>query len=162
MRYVKMAIAFGLLVVVTAGFSPTGAQKPETVRDSANVITIEKQTFERLMVLQLKLAAAVQKAEQQQAAEAAAKQEASHTIQVVATSYCLVGSTADGASAGRGIIAVDPSVIPLGSKVKVDGYGEAVAADTGGAIKGDRIDVWLPCGEAYAWGVRTVNLTVLS
>ena len=160
MRYVKMAIAFGLLVVVTVGLSPTGAQKPETVRDSANVITIEKQTFEYLMVLQLKLAAAVK--QQKTVADAAAKQEASRTIQVVATSYCLVGTAADGATVGRGVIAVDPSVIPLGSRVDVEGYGEAVAADTGGAIKGNRIDVWLPCGEAYAWGVQTVNLTILS
>ena len=61
---------------------------------------------------------------------------------------------------GRGIIAVDPSVIPLGSRVHVSGYGDAIAADTGGAIQGNIIDVWLPCGEAYSWGRRTVTVTV--
>ena len=76
-----------------------------------------------------------------------------------ATAYCLGGTTATGMPVGRGIIAVDPSVIPLGSRVHVSGYGDAIAADTGGAINGNRIDVWLPCGEAYEWGVRTVTVT---
>jgi len=76
-----------------------------------------------------------------------------------ATAYCLGGTTATGMPVGRGIIAVDPSVIPLGSRVHVSGYGDAIAADTGGAINGNRIDVWLPCGEAYEWGVRSVTVT---
>src|SRR5690625_17916 len=61
------------------------------------------------------------------------------------------------------VISVDPSVIPLGSRVWVEGYGEAIAADTGGAIKGNRIDV-LVKSEAYAasnWGRRTVTVKVL-
>lgn len=77
-----------------------------------------------------------------------------------ATAYCLEGNTATGMPVGRGIIAVDPSVIPLGTSVHVSGYGDAIAADTGGAIIGNHIDVWLPCGEAYAWGTRTVTVTV--
>jgi len=76
------------------------------------------------------------------------------------TAYCLGGTTATGMPVGRGIIAVDPSVIPLGSRVHVSGYGDAIAADTGGAIQGNIIDVWLPCGEAYSWGRRTVTVTV--
>jgi 3D (Asp-Asp-Asp) domain-containing protein len=60
------------------------------------------------------------------------------------------------------IIAVDPSVIPLGSKVYVEGYGEALAIDTGGAIKGNRIDVLVPTdSQADNWGVRTVQVTIL-
>ena len=82
------------------------------------------------------------------------------SITVLATAYCLAGSTATGMPVGRGVIAVDPRVIPLGSRVHVSGYGDAIAADTGGAIKGNRIDVWLPCGEAYAWGSRTVTVTI--
>ncbi len=81
-------------------------------------------------------------------------------ITVLATAYCLAGTTATGMPVGRGVIAVDPRVIPLGSRVHVSGYGDAIAADTGGAIKGNRIDVWLPCGEAYAWGSRTVTVTI--
>lgn len=61
------------------------------------------------------------------------------------------------------VISVDPNVIPLGSRVWVEGYGEAIAGDTGGAIKGNRIDVLLP-SEAYAaqnWGRRTVKVKIL-
>lgn len=70
--------------------------------------------------------------------------------------------TATGAHAGFGIIAVDPRVIPLGTKVYVPGYGYAIAADTGGAIKGNKIDVCFDTGaEAIKWGRRTVTITIL-
>jgi len=60
------------------------------------------------------------------------------------------------------LIAVDPSVIPMGSKVWVEGYGVAVAGDTGGAIKGHKIDVLKPTkADAYAWGRRTVKIVIL-
>jgi len=60
------------------------------------------------------------------------------------------------------IIAVDPRVIPLGTKVHVEGYGEATALDTGGAIKGNRIDVLLPTdSQANAWGRKQVKVTIL-
>ncbi len=60
------------------------------------------------------------------------------------------------------VIAVDPSVIPLGSKVYVEGYGYATAADTGGAIKGNKIDVHVPTkDEAYNWGNKTVKVTIV-
>ncbi|KAA9451032.1 peptidase M23 [Listeria monocytogenes] len=60
------------------------------------------------------------------------------------------------------VIAVDPSVIPLGSKVYVEGYGQAIAADTGGAIKGNKIDVHLnSVQEANNWGVKQVKVQIL-
>lgn len=60
------------------------------------------------------------------------------------------------------VIAVDPNVIPLGTQVYVEGYGYAVAGDTGGAIKGNKIDVHLPTKEeAYNWGRKTVNITLI-
>lgn len=60
------------------------------------------------------------------------------------------------------VIAVDPSVIPLGTKVYVEGYGYAVAADTGSAIKGNKIDVFFPSKtEAYRWGIRKVKIKIL-
>ncbi|GAA0320893.1 ubiquitin-like domain-containing protein [Bacillus carboniphilus] len=60
------------------------------------------------------------------------------------------------------VIAVDPSVIPLGTKVYVEGYGHAVAGDTGSAIKGNKIDVFFPTkAEAYRWGVKKVKITIL-
>ncbi|WP_245831762.1 PcsB-like coiled-coil domain-containing protein [Oceanobacillus senegalensis] len=59
------------------------------------------------------------------------------------------------------VIAVDPSVIPLGSVVHVEGYGYAVAGDIGGAINGKKIDVFVPNQKAAMnWGVRTVKVTI--
>lgn len=61
------------------------------------------------------------------------------------------------------VIAVDPNVIPLGSKVHVEGYGYAIAADTGSAIKGNKIDVFFPeKSSAYRWGNKTVKIKVLN
>jgi 3D (Asp-Asp-Asp) domain-containing protein/LysM repeat protein len=60
------------------------------------------------------------------------------------------------------VIAVDPSVIPLGSKVYVEGYGYATAEDTGGAIKGNRIDVFVPeQNDALQWGRKDVKVTII-
>lgn len=61
------------------------------------------------------------------------------------------------------VVAVDPSVIPLGSMVEVSGYGIAIAGDTGGAIKGNIIDVHFPTVEqCIQWGRRSVTVTVIS
>ena len=83
------------------------------------------------------------------------------TVTVTATGYALAGTTATGLPVGWGIVAVDPSLIPLGSHMTVPGYGEAVAADTGGAIVGATIDLWFPTvAQANAWGRRTVTIVV--
>src|SRR4051812_47842925 len=61
------------------------------------------------------------------------------------------------------LIAVDPKVIPLGTKVWVEGYGEAIAGDTGGAIKGKKIDVLFPTvKQALQWGRKNVKVRVLN
>lgn len=66
------------------------------------------------------------------------------------------------ANPNKKVIAVDPSVIPLGSRVWVEGYGEAIAGDTGGHIVGNRIDIHVPTkSAAYSWGRRTVQVKVL-
>ena len=84
----------------------------------------------------------------------------------VATAYSLRGKTASGRMVSRGLIAADPRVLPLGSRVRVEhpGYsGEYLVADTGGMIRGRRIDIWIPTSrEAMRFGRRTVKLTVLS
>jgi 3D (Asp-Asp-Asp) domain-containing protein len=80
---------------------------------------------------------------------------------VDAVAYHLPGVTASGIPVGPGVIAVDPSVIPLGTQVFVPGYGPAVAADTGSAIRGNIIDLWMPStADARAWGRRTVTITI--
>jgi len=82
-----------------------------------------------------------------------------------ATAYSLRGRTASGRPVSRGLIAADPSILPLGSRVRVEAgswTGEYVVADTGGAVKGRRIDIWTPSTrEAMQFGRRTVKLTVL-
>lgn len=88
-------------------------------------------------------------------------------LAVTATGYSpgdpgVSNRTATGAKATYGVIAVDPSVIPLGTRVYIPGYGNAIAADTGGAIKGNKIDLCFGTrAEALAWGRRTVTITIL-
>lgn len=70
--------------------------------------------------------------------------------------------TATGEYLRRGIIAVDPSIIPMGTRVFIPGYGVAVAADTGGAIRGNKIDLAFDSrSEAFAWGRRTITMFIL-
>ncbi len=83
------------------------------------------------------------------------------TLTVDSTGYSLAGHTATGIPVGYGVVAVDPSVIPLGTRLTIPGYGEGVAADTGGAVRGNTIDLWFPTlGRARAWGRRTVTITL--
>jgi 3D (Asp-Asp-Asp) domain-containing protein len=84
-----------------------------------------------------------------------------NTITVSATGYALRGGTASGLPVGWGVVAVDPSVIPLGTHMTIPGYGEAVAADTGGSVVGAMIDLWFPStAQANAWGRRTVTIVL--
>jgi 3D (Asp-Asp-Asp) domain-containing protein len=84
-----------------------------------------------------------------------------YRIKVDAVAYSLPGSTALGVPVGRGVVAVDPKLIPLGTKLHVPGYGPGLAADVGYAIKGRIIDLWFPTRtKAQQWGRRTVTITV--
>ena len=79
-----------------------------------------------------------------------------------ATAYCLAGKTALGHKVRRGIIAADPRVLRLGSTVTIasGGYaGKYLVSDTGGRIKGKKIDIWMPnCSEARKFGRRNVQI----
>ena len=82
-------------------------------------------------------------------------------LTVVATGYALPGHTASGIPVGPGVVAVDPAVIPLGTRLTIPGYGQGIAADTGGAIQGARIDLWFSSeSEALAWGRRSVTIGI--
>ena len=85
------------------------------------------------------------------------------TITFEATAYTWTGCrTATGTWPSRGTVAVDPNVIPLGSVLYVEGYGPAVAADTGGDIKGQRIDLYMDSyEEAIQFGRREVQVEVV-
>lgn len=108
----------------------------------------------------------------QQASVKASSEPAGRTIIVSATAYTASctgcsGITATGinlkANPGLKVIAVDPNVIPLGSKVYVEGYGYAVAGDTGGAIKGNKIDLFMANrSAALAFGRQQVKVTILN
>lgn len=110
--------------------------------------------------------------------ETVAQKPQGKTITVLATAYTAdpaenggtyggVVKTAMGhnlsANPGMKMVAVDPRVIPLGSRIYVEGYGEAIAGDTGGAIKGNRIDVLMPSkSQSSDWGRKTVQVTILN
>lgn len=83
-----------------------------------------------------------------------------------ATAYSLSGRTASGRLVTKGLIAADPGVLPLGTRVRLEAgaySGEYLVADTGGAVRGKRIDIWTPSTrEANRFGRRTVKLVVLS
>ncbi|MFC6386860.1 3D domain-containing protein [Sporolactobacillus kofuensis] len=92
--------------------------------------------------------------------------QSGQSITVEATSYSLSGRTATGidfsSNPNAKVIAVDPAVIPLGSRVMIPGYGVYLAADTGGAIKGNRIDVHLPSkNQALNFGRKTITIKIL-
>jgi len=83
-----------------------------------------------------------------------------------ATAYCLRGKTASGRYVRRGIVAADPRILRLGTRIHVTGgryTGHYIVADTGGKIKGHILDIWVPsCAEARRWGRRTVKVRVVS
>jgi 3D (Asp-Asp-Asp) domain-containing protein len=81
-----------------------------------------------------------------------------------ATAYCLKGRTALGHGVRRGIIAADPRVLPLGSRINISGgySGTYLVSDTGGGVKGRRLDIWMPsCAEARRFGRRSVSVSYL-
>lgn len=84
------------------------------------------------------------------------------TLYVKATAYAGMQGTATGVSTRHGICATDPSVIPMGTRFEVPGYGTCIAADTGGAVIGNFIDVWMPEeGPALQWGIKYLTIRFL-
>ena len=83
------------------------------------------------------------------------------TLTVGSTGYTIRGRTSTGIPTGPGVVAVDPSVIPLGTRLTIPGYGVGIAADTGGGVQGNAIDVWFPTkAQALQWGRRVVTVTI--
>jgi len=87
-------------------------------------------------------------------------------VHYTATAYSLNGRTASGQRVSKGLIAADPTFLPLGTRVRLDAgsySGDYLVADTGGSVRGKRIDIWTPTSrEAMRFGRRLVKLTVLS
>lgn len=82
-----------------------------------------------------------------------------------ATAYCLKGRTANGGSVRRGIVAADRRVLPLGTKVYIDAgaySGTYTVTDTGGAVKGNILDIWVPsCAEANRFGRKSIGVSII-
>lgn len=82
-----------------------------------------------------------------------------------ATAYCLKGRTANGGGVRRGIVAADPRILPLGTRIQITAgaySGTYTVADTGGAVRGRILDVWVPsCSEAMRFGRRSISVSVL-
>jgi len=82
-----------------------------------------------------------------------------------ATAYCLKGRTATGGSVRRGIVAADRRVLPLGTRIQISAgnySGIYTVADTGGAVRGRTIDIWVPsCSEANRFGRKTILVSVV-
>jgi len=135
-----------------------GAETTQTT-DAAEDGVVEEKEAEAAPLNETK--AAIDKTETGAEAEAA-----STAVTFTATAYSLHGRTADGGGVRRGIIAADRRVLPIGTRVRLEAgsySGEYVVADTGGAVRGRKIDIWVPqTAEAMRFGRRPVRLTVLT
>lgn len=97
---------------------------------------------------------------------AAAPPRAGETIRVTATAYCQDGKTKSGAPTRAGIVAADPRVLPVGSVLRVESPGAHAGIytvmDTGGAVDGRKIDIFMPdCARAKKFGRQTLRIRVL-
>ncbi|QGQ47713.1 LysM peptidoglycan-binding and 3D domain-containing protein [Metabacillus sediminilitoris] len=147
--------------------------KQETTTTATNnqvkSVTVENDSTKP--VEKSEVAVPVEKTEEKSDEEASVEKSAEKEITVEATAYTAncegcSGTTKTGidlkANPNQKVIAVDPDVIPLGTKVHVEGYGEAIAGDTGGAIDGKKIDVFIPSeSEAKQWGRKDVQVKIL-
>lgn len=154
------------------------AAEEKAAKEAAEKAAAEKAAAEK--AAKEKEAAEKQAAEEAAATEAAEQEAAAsstpaggRTITMESTAYSSDPADALGGGSvtatGQNLltnpmaVAVDPSVIPLGTRLYVEGYGEAYAVDTGSAIQGNIIDVhFSTAAQCYSWGRRTVQVTILS
>lgn len=158
----------GLNLVIFEGLKPTNIVLTEQPKSETASVTVVPTESAPAVEATTEITPDVQ--EQAPAVEAAAP--SSKEITVEATAYTATcegcsGITATGINLlenpDQKVISVDPTVIPLGSKVYVEGYGEAIAGDTGGAIKGNKIDVFIPSKqEAIDFGRKQLKVTILN
>ncbi|PJO42059.1 G5 and 3D domain-containing protein [Lysinibacillus xylanilyticus] len=161
--------------VVTAGQNGLVTKTYEVVKENGQVVAknlqsknVVKESKKQVVAVGTKTVVASAATVSRGSSEPASGKE----FYVTATAYTPNCTGCSGISAtginlksnsGLKVIAVDPSVIKLGSKVWVEGYGTAIAGDTGGAIKGNRIDILVQSeSQASNWGVRKVRIKVLN
>lgn len=161
----RSTISFLLLIVTFFYIQPEVGEAFNLANDSQNNLNNQKQT-ENLTPQPVKAANTDTKTITINADSGDNKTtDKSNSRAFKATAYCLKGRTASGGGVRRGIVAADPRVLPLGTKIYMDAgpySGTYVVADTGGAVKGRILDVWVPnVAEARKFGRRKVTVRVL-
>ncbi|WP_208560303.1 3D domain-containing protein [Marinilactibacillus kalidii] len=142
------------------------AKEQESVKEEAVVSTSSSDSEDKVVAAEVK----AEPAKTEKPAEEKVESLNGKTIQVSATGYStkqanLSTHTATGIDlrVNPRVIAVDPSVIPLGSTVEIPGKGTYIAGDTGSAIKGNKIDIhFSTVAEAYAWGRKNITIKILN
>ena len=168
-------ISSSFLALATEGEAVQTAKTKIAAKEKAEKEAAEKAAAEKAAKEQAAReaqAAAEKEAAEQAAAQAATTQPVGQTFIMESTAYssdpadALGGGTVT--ATGQNLltnpmaVAVDPNVIPLGTRLYVEGYGEAIASDTGGAIKGNIVDVHFSTYEqCIQWGRRQVKVTIL-
>lgn len=146
--------------------------KEKAAKEAAEKAAREKAAAEKAAKEQAEKEAAEQAAKEEAQAASASGQPAGQTFIMESTAYSsdpadtlgggTVTATGQNLLTNPMAVAVDPNVIPLGTRLYVEGYGEAIASDTGGAIKGNIVDVHFPTYEqCIQWGRRQVKVTIL-
>lgn len=183
----KLILTFSTLLIITFGLSngAFAASNTYTVKKGDSLYKISKKY--KVSITQLKQwnhlstntihinqklnVAAPVKASAVKTKKATAKSKTVKELTVTATAYTISckgcrGITATGINLKKHpnskVISVDPRVIPLGSKVYVEGYGYAIAADKGSSVKGNKIDVFYPTlKQCYKWGNKKVKIRIV-
>ncbi len=158
--------------VVNAGKEGKVAKHYEVILENGKEISRELTKSETVQESVNRVVAVGTKVIQQQVSRSNTPTAVAKEFYVTATAYTAYcngcsGITSTGinlkANPNAKVIAVDPSVIPLGTKVYVEGYGHAIAGDVGSAIKGNKIDVFFPeKSQAYRWGNKRVKIKILN
>lgn len=170
-------ISSSFLALATEGEAVQSAKEKIEAKEKAIQAAKEKaakEAAEKAAREKAEKEAAEQAAKEQAEKEAAetSGQPAGQTFIMESTAYSsdpadtlgggTVTATGQNLLANPMAVAVDPNVIPLGTRLYVEGYGEAIASDTGGAIKGNIVDVHFPTYEqCIQWGRRQVKVTIL-
>ena len=158
MRNAAKAGVFFVLIAIVVGVALIGSNVeavPAEAKDSAGSVRF-KDNFDKKDILSFDV-----NVEAESVSSSGSKYRSFR-----ATAYCLRGKTASGRYVRRGIVAADPRVLRLGTRIHMTAgryTGNYLVADTGGKIKGRILDIWVPsCSEARRWGRRTVKVKVLS